>query len=738
MKKIFAKILLTFLVLTTCAEASTPGRFLNESGEVELDFESSGAKAALQESGRGLAIASGVFALIGLASGVDISDMLYHGQFIAFAVQLKGLDVNFTACAEGATGNSAKATCPKNQNEKVYTRWASYFNVFGLNLDILPHEQDAFGNNDVFAADVRLSRAVGTIVGILLLLAVLTGIQVLLFKATETEEEDYDKALEDAYATKDITDLDDEPKHKGSAEKLRDIQNVRAKTCVCMKRDWHINEKWPQIILPMFPIRYWFNYPYVQLKIWITFHFSLCCAALAGIGSNGGGAMAVGWIMLIFFCAPLPPLIYKITEKYLTPEDEEDSNTSLIRYVKSDLEDIVYSITGGNTYRDVDWENAKRRKPHYVKPWRKSPLVNKFGPSFWHIKDKRKYWIPGILVFNFLEAAFLTGAVTRGRSSIDGQEASLPDVVTILCALFYLFKFFTILIMRPHHKLGNTVISLLQCFHNLIIVMVTVIYVRGGVFNTQDIFKIETDGIEEMLVIASSVGCVVHILYMFMKCAFVWSRAYSSLSWEKWDEETDDHRRNNVKSGTSSGDSQSSFHGLTRQNSKVELPPMLRDLQQKNQSKPVESIPPPMQGNPMQRKKKKQPEKEIVAEKAEAPPTMTDLPEGWAPVSDPATGKTYYFNSITQETSWEKPTSKATTLPPPTMNDLPEGWAPVSDPVSGKTYYFNSITQATAWDKPTNGVSPLPAGWAAVQDPSSGREYYYNAGSGETNWTRPK
>ena len=110
MKKIFAKILLTFLVLTTCAEASTPGRFLNESGEVELDFESSGAKAALQESGRGLAIASGVFALIGLASGVDISDMLYHGQFIAFAVQLKGLDVNFTACAEGATGNSAKAS----------------------------------------------------------------------------------------------------------------------------------------------------------------------------------------------------------------------------------------------------------------------------------------------------------------------------------------------------------------------------------------------------------------------------------------------------------------------------------------------------------------------------------------------------------------------------------------------------------------------------------------------------
>ena len=72
---------------------------------------------------------------------------------------------------------------------------------------------------------------------------------------------------------------------------------------------------------------------------------------------------------------------------------------------------------------------------------------------------------------------------------------------------------------------------------------------------------------------------------------------------------------------------------------------------------------------------------------------------------------------------------------------LPSGWTSAIDPASGKTYYTNSATGETTWDMPGGGggggggvamggvpapptSAPLPAGWKSAVDPASGKEYY--------------
>jgi len=80
------------------------------------------------------------------------------------------------------------------------------------------------------------------------------------------------------------------------------------------------------------------------------------------------------------------------------------------------------------------------------------------------------------------------------------------------------------------------------------------------------------------------------------------------------------------------------------------------------------------------------------------------------------------------------------------MSDLAAGWVEKLDPSSGRNYYTNASTGETTWTKPTGGggaaaaagaSSDLAAGWVEKLDPTSGRNYYTNAGTGETTWTKP-
>jgi len=80
------------------------------------------------------------------------------------------------------------------------------------------------------------------------------------------------------------------------------------------------------------------------------------------------------------------------------------------------------------------------------------------------------------------------------------------------------------------------------------------------------------------------------------------------------------------------------------------------------------------------------------------------LPLGWEQVADPSTGKPYYCNRATGESSWTIPVAAA---PAPVMAPapvfavgLPAGWEQANDPASGKPYYFNRATNETKWDPP--------------------------------------
>jgi hypothetical protein len=663
------------------------------------------AEQSLRNSGPALAFTGIAVAGIGLIAGVDIADFLHHGQFIAYATQLKGLDVNFTACSEGVVGSQSQAKCPTNQNEKVFTRWSYWFNLYGLSFDLLPYEKDEYGNADPFAADVRMSRLVGTLIGVVCVVLVLTGIQVVAFKMTETEEKDYDDALYAAYNPKKKDDDAEENGHR-RRQTLREIGNVMPKRCF-----GKCSQNIPQVSMPCFPVRYWFNWPNVQLKIYLTFHFSICCGAMAAISSGSGAGPGLGYTVLFLICVPAPFITFYITRKHLEPEADSNSDEVEVKYRK-DVE--TYKLVGGVAYRDVDYTTDTRGSAHYVKPWRKSMLVAKFSAPYYNLKFKRRHWTTARLILNFVEAGILTGVVPAGRASVDGFQASRPDFVTIAAVLFYIIDFFVVMTVRPHYRCGRTVMGMLQCFHNLLLCMASVLYVNDGVMNTQDLLKIETDGVELMLCIVASVGCVTWMLFIMIESFQVFSRVYTQVkSGKLWDTETDEHRRNNIKGSSSLGDS--SFSALADRSGGSNgggLPPMLAFLNSGS--------------NPMNKdtdKKKDVPNKEKHVKPKEEKPKEDNKSVAMTPVK-----------KVEPETT--KP-STSTTTATTSDGDLPAGWAPVKDPTTGRTYYYNATTRETSWTKPGAAVA-LPAGWRTVKDPTSGRTYYYNANTKETSWAFPK
>ena len=96
------------------------------------------------------------------------------------------------------------------------------------------------------------------------------------------------------------------------------------------------------------------------------------------------------------------------------------------------------------------------------------------------------------------------------------------------------------------------------------------------------------------------------------------------------------------------------------------------------------------------------------------------LPPGWtAHVSESSRpGETYYYNSETDETTWERPSggggvsTSAEDKTTSTDGALPSGWtAHVSESSRpGETYYYNSETDETKWEKPSGGSTSSSSG----------------------------
>ena len=93
--------------------------------------------------------------------------------------------------------------------------------------------------------------------------------------------------------------------------------------------------------------------------------------------------------------------------------------------------------------------------------------------------------------------------------------------------------------------------------------------------------------------------------------------------------------------------------------------------------------------------------------------------EAWQEVTDPGSGRAYWFNSSTQQSSWTPPEdtpAEGKRVDPGSNADGIHPWQELTEQVSGRTYYFNRSTGESSWTLPASDADKTAAVGDVVQE----------------------